>query len=115
MSVKFERDYLVGDDKVFLSIGIGDKQIGTSVVSLSGELLRMGEIEDLLLGKGADLDGKQLNIKTVVTDVNDKSNKTSVTFTHKGGKEDETFTLQSEVKEEGDSLIYRTTINLIQA
>lgn len=113
MSVKFERDYLVSDGAVFLSVSIGDKQIGTSVVTLSGAILRMGDIKDLKIGEGPALDGKVCSVKTVVTDVNDSTNMTSVTYHLVGGKKDEQFVLESEVKKDGDSIIYRTKITFV--
>ncbi len=59
--VKFTVEYGVADNKnVFLTTEIGDGQIGSSVVLLTGAntLLKIGEVKNLKIGKGSELRGK---------------------------------------------------------
>jgi hypothetical protein len=92
--------------EVSLSIVVGDAQIGSSYVQLDGVKKDDGQISDLALGKGADVKGKTLAIKSVVTDVNDATNNTSITY-HVGGQE---LSQTATVDQEGDSVVYRATI-----
>ena len=52
-------------------------------------------------------------MKTVVTDVNDKTNRTSVTYELKGGVQPAEFSLEGTVAEEGDSIIYRASFDFV--
>lgn len=112
MGVKLETMYEVVADKVYLTIIIGEKQIGSSLVKLNNEILQMGDIKNLEIGLGSDIAGKTLITKTVVTDVNDQTNRTSVSYFLKGGKTDKDFSLDATVAEEGASIIYRAKFKL---
>ena len=111
MAVTFETSYQVGKDPVTLSIIIGDAQLGDSIVRLGKTVLGQGDIENLPVGKGPALAGKTLNIKSVVTDVSDKTNRTSIRYALAGGTVPGTFDLNAMVSEEGASIIYRTQIH----
>jgi hypothetical protein len=54
-----------------------------------------------------------VHVKTVVTDVNDKTNRTSVTYGLEGGPRPAEFSLEGTVAEEGDSIIYRVTFDFV--
>jgi hypothetical protein len=113
--VSIETSYKVATDVVTLSIVIGDAQMGASIVKLDDrELGEPGEIDDLVVGKGPTIKGKTLFVKSVVTDINDMTNHTSISYELKGGAAPQTFTAQSDVENEGDSVIYRATIHLIR-
>lgn len=112
MAVKLQTDYEVDTGDVTLTIIIGDGQIGTSLVRLDGKELAIGDVTELKLGKGSSLAGKELFIKTVVADVNDKTNNTSVSYQLKGGVSDREFHLDGSVNEEGGSVIYRAAFEL---
>lgn len=96
-----------------LQVVIGDAQIGTSAVWLGSKRIHTGDVNALTIGKGADISGKKLKVKSVVTDVNDKTNWTSVTYKLTGGQIASVNTLQSQVQQEGDSLVYRAIFSLI--
>ena len=109
-----QTDYHVANGQVTLTIIIGDAQLGSSLVSLNGKELQRGDdIVDCPIGNGPDIKGKALKIDTVINDVNDATNHTSVTYQLKGGIQDSTYNLEGTVASEGDSLIYRATFNLI--
>src|SRR5437879_2658511 len=112
MGTTLVEDYAVAAGRVTLSVLVGDGQMGTSVVRLDQEQLAIGDITDLAIGRGPDIAGKQLFVKTVVTDVNDKTNHTSVRYELKGGKADKNFDLAESVDQEGGSIIYRATFAL---
>jgi hypothetical protein len=110
-SVDLVASYLTGDGEVSLHIVVGDAQIGASVVKLNKKVLAQGEIEGLELGNG--LVGKTLSVKSVVTDVNDRSNKSSITYIFKCGSQVQEFTSKAELQSNGDSLIYRAVFKLL--
>jgi len=106
-------DYEVSDKANRLSVVVGDAQIGASVVKLGQKTLASGPIDNLALGNGAGLRGKTLFVKSVVTDVNDATNHTSLTHRFHRGTEVRDFVSMATVDEEGDSVIYRAKFNLV--
>lgn len=113
MPVNLQTQYTVGDGEVKLTVVIGDAQLGSSVANVGGKEIGRGALTNLAVGKGAKLRGKSLRVKTVVTDVSDKTNRTSVTYELKGGAQPAEFSLEGTVAEEGDSIIYRASIDFI--
>jgi hypothetical protein len=106
--VDLQSDYKVVDTRnVSLSIRIGDAQIGSSIVFLDDKEIGRGDVADLSLGKGSKIKNKSVKVKSVVTDVNDMTNKTSITYIFKGGVLDQSFSSNATVDENGDSIIYR--------
>lgn len=114
-SVKLETDYEVGDDPVRISILIGDGQFGTSVMWIGERIFGPGDIANVVLGDGADLTGETLVIKSIVTDINDQTNHTSVTYDLDGGPVAANHVVEAVVDQEGDSVIYRTRIRFTSA
>ncbi|MGH7323702.1 MAG: hypothetical protein ACREJ9_03540 [Candidatus Rokuibacteriota bacterium] len=113
MAVNLDTTYHVDSGDITLSIVIGDGQLGSSRVSLGGKVLGQGDaIKNLPLGKGSKLAGKALSVKSVVTDVNDQTNHTSITYSLRGGAAPADYELNATVTDEGDSIIYRATIAL---
>lgn len=97
------------DQDISLSIIIGDAQIGGSYVQLGDTKKGEGQISALSLGTGAEVTGKTLEMKSVVTDVNDSTNHTSITYRIAAQELTQTAT----VDQQGDSVIYRATIRFI--
>ena len=113
-AIDLSASYQCADNKVVvLSVVIGDAQIGSSVVFLGDEEVASGDIKDCKVGKGTAVNGKELGIKTVVTDVNDKTNQMSVTYKLTGGQSAQTFVSKGTVETNGDSLIFRAIFNLM--
>jgi hypothetical protein len=106
-------DYDVNDGDITITIVIGDAQIGSSVVALGTKVLGKGQISTLPVGKGSLVRGKPLFAKSVVTDVNDSTNQTSVTYILRGGPKDQEFQSGGVVEVNGDSVIYRAKFNLV--
>lgn len=112
MGLTLQTDYAVDAGDVTLTVIIGDGQLGSSLVRLGEKELATGDIDRLKIGKGSAIAGKELFVKTVVADVNDNTNHTSVRYELKGGAADQTFDLDASVDEEGGSVIYRATFDL---
>ena len=72
-----------------------------------------GEVADVVLGRGEELHGTRLMIKSVVTDTNDKTNNTSLTYLLNGGIAPLQSVVSATVEAEGDSVVYRVTLDLI--
>ena len=111
-STRLEEDYAVTDGDVQLSVIIGDRQFGTSLVTLDGEQLALGDVNGLTVTAPGGLRGKKLFVKSVVTDVNDQSNFTSITYELSGGVAPKGFELRETVDNDGDSVVYRATFHL---
>jgi hypothetical protein len=64
------------EETIFLTISIGNAQIGGSVVRWKNDpdILAKGEVVNLDLGTGSLIKGKILKITTNVLDVNDQTN-----------------------------------------
>ncbi len=106
-------DYEVASGQVTLSVIVGDAQIGSSVVKLGSREVARGVIADAPIGVGAEIRKQPLFLKSVVTDVNDSTNHTSVTYALRGGRKDQQFLSAGTVDQNGDSIIYRAKFNLV--
>lgn len=112
--VKTADTYEIGTEDVFLSLNIGEGQFGTSDVFVEDtSILRAsGSIGRLRLGAGIRLTGKDVLIRSVVTDVSTLTNKMSVTYLLSGGKKDKKIAVKSSVSKPGASLVFETTFAL---
>jgi len=106
-----ETSYQVAEGTVNVTVIIGNAQIGVSSVVLGDEIIATGDITEEDVGKGPELIGQQLVVKTVVADVNDSTNRTNVKYLLKGGKMEQEFNLYAIVDEDGDSVIYWARFN----
>jgi hypothetical protein len=84
-AVVHEGEYKVADGTVRISVSVGERQLGTSIVYLEDEPIANGDIEELPLGKGPALEGRTAEIYTMVTDVRSDSDEMSVTWILTGG------------------------------
>ncbi len=96
-------------ESVALTITIGDGQLGGSSLKLNGEPLDVqGDVEELVIGDAQTLAGNELEVRTLVADVNLQSNWTSVTYEFSGVVE-RAETAEHKVKVDGNGVLYRTT------
>lgn len=109
-----ELTYVVGDGPVKLTIIIGDGQIGGSALKMDGGVIGSpGVVEKQLIGRGPDLVNKVLEAKTLVADINDATDWTSVTYELTGGPPQQPVTAKQRVENEGDGVIYRTNFRFV--
>ncbi len=104
--VRLDTSYQAADGDIRLTVIIGNAQIGVSNVKLNEKVLATGDIIQKSIGMGPNLVGQQLIVKTVVTDVNDSTNRTNVKYLLSGGRTDQEFDLNATVDEDGDSVVY---------
>lgn len=81
-----EVDYAIAGGIVRLSVVVGERQYGTSMVFLDDEAASNGDIDELPLGSGSKLDGKTAEVYTMVTDIRENTDEMSVTWILTGGR-----------------------------
>lgn len=85
-AVSHEQDYAVDSGTIRLTVIVGDRQYGSSLVFLDDELVANGDIDEIPIGKGDDLVGRTLTVYTVVTDIRDRKTEVSVRWVLTGGR-----------------------------
>ena len=105
---KLKAKYKVGNKPVTVGVTIGNGQFGRPLMLL--DYITVGTDRAQFDGKRAK--GKKLLIKTVVTDVNDKTNKLSVKYTLRGGAKAATIVRKLTVAKNGDAAIFDAEIRL---
>lgn len=108
MAVSLDKEYIIGDGEVLLTVFIDEGQFGTSKVDVDGTEIKRGDIQKLKIGTKGNL--TEMKVKTIVTDVNDKTNKMNVIYTINDEAHSDTFSLKSSVQEEGDSEVFKLNI-----
>ena len=83
--VLHEQDYVVANGQIRLSIVVGERQFGSSMVFIDDEQVANGIVEEFILGDGKELAGSTCVIYTLVTDVRDNTDEMSVTWIIAGG------------------------------
>jgi len=83
--VLHEQDYVVSDGPIRLTVVVGERQFGSSIVFINDDEIANGEIEDLSLGDGEKLEGRTLSVYTIVTDVRSDTDDMAVTWILVGG------------------------------
>ena len=100
------------DEIVFLTITIGNAQIGGNVVRFknSSDVIGKGEIKNLQLGTGIDLSGSTLKVTTNILDVNEQTNGIVVTYFFSGCIPAATM-FHDKVDNDGDIFSYLVEFN----
>lgn len=111
--IDLRADYEVAAGDVTITNVIGNAQIGSSVVKLGNREIGRGDIEKLRIGSGTSLRNKTLKVKSIVTDVNDRTNKTSITYRFKGGSRNQDYVSSGTVDNNGDAIIYRAAFKFV--
>ena len=94
---------------VALTVTIGDGQLGGSSLKLQGEPIGpVGDIVDVDIGSASRLDGRELEVRTLVADVNLQSNLTEVSYDFTGVAE-RSQTLAHRVADDDNAVIYIVT------
>lgn len=114
--VSLDKEYVVRNKNVFLSLTIGEGQFGTSDVFLDDDhVLRASGPLKVLLGNGSDIVGETVIVRSVVNDVSSATNKMSVTYRLTGGAAAAEFVAKGKVVDAGDLLIFEATFALAAA
>ena len=114
-AVLHEADYAVIDGPVRLSVIVGERQFGSSMVFLNGDMIANGIIEDLPVGNGDKLGGKSLVVYTLVTDVRDNTDEMTVTWILTGGAHRVTETASGKATKKFGSQMFKGVFHLISA
>lgn len=114
MLIRLREAYELADGDVRLSVVVGEGQRGFIEVLLDGAPLEHGhEITTLRVGAGSELAGRKLRVTATVTDTNTSTNRTSVTYTIRGGERTRSWTVQHEVDTEGETVDYDALFRLL--
>lgn len=106
--------YAVGTAaSIRISAVIGDGQLGDSAVWVDTTLLTTGDINHFDVGSAAQLRGHALKFRSIASDLNPMTNRTSVTYFLSGGTTDDEYTLTKQVVNDGDSVVYEATFQLV--
>lgn len=97
---------LAMDGDVSLSVVIGDGQIGGGIMKIDGVQVGVTPVEDQVLGAASELKEKILLLKTLVSDENPHTNKTSVSYIFKQNDTEQLFVSKAEVENDGDVMGY---------
>ncbi|MEK6372023.1 MAG: hypothetical protein AABO58_04955 [Acidobacteriota bacterium] len=110
-----ERNYAVGSGAgpVLLSVIIGDGQIGGSAVFIDANQKAKGQITHQDVGAPAALQGHHMTVRTVVFDINEQTNKTSVTYLLTGGAGDAEYTLWFEAPQDKMGVPYTALFTFV--
>jgi hypothetical protein len=106
VAVELRNDYaVVNAQDVRLSVSIGEGQTGLVSVFLGGtRVSRTPAPIDLLVGNGSQIRDKLLEVRTIVNDVNNQTNKMSVTYQLIGGVAPLELVSKGEVARENEPL-----------
>ena len=108
-----ELTYPVGGTRVFLNIDVGVAQIGRSEIKVDDKVVPVGGTQPYDLGPAASLAGKRLEVATIVTDVNTMTNKIAVRYRLSGGPNELPWTVTNPVRNEGNSRVFRTSVQFV--
>ncbi len=110
--VLHEDEYQAGDGQVRLTVIVGEKQFGTSIVYLGHDAIANGDIDQLKLGEGKDLRGKELVVYTLVTDIRNNTDEVAVTWILNGGEHKLSATETGKVSKEFASQMFKAVFRL---
>jgi hypothetical protein len=96
--------------KAFVDVGLG--QLGFLKLSIDKDhkLSAPAPLGPVDLGRGSDLKGKLLIFETLVTDVSTMTNRMSVVIQLAGGTSEKAVTMDGEVGEDLDSILFQAFI-----
>jgi len=114
--VKLAEEYTVAAADVFLTVGVGEGQFGTTDVLIGDTpvLRASGPIGHLRLGRGRDLGGKTLLVRTIVNDVSTLTNRMSVRYQLTGGAAKRDVVSRGTVTQQGHFLIFEAAFSLVR-
>ena len=110
-------EFTVTDDDVFLTVTIGEGQLGTSFVFRDNVLLVKGGvvIGSLNLGAGTDLAGAAVSVDSIVNDVSSQTNRMSVRYVIENGGRRRAELATHEVDSEGTMCRFVSALSFTRA
>jgi hypothetical protein len=111
--VLHEQDYVVSEGPIRLTVVVGERQFGSSIVFIDDHDIANGEIEDLSLGDGAKLEGRELTVYTIVTDVRSDTDDMAVTWILIGGGHRLTATATGAPAKKFGSQMFKAVFHLV--
>jgi len=112
MAKTLNETYQVGTGPIRLTVILGNAQLGGSAVSLDGSTLTVGDVDHQMIGLGPAVKGKTLFIKSNVSDVNNATKTTVITYVLEGGSATKSFQLSEDAADIGETVTYRATFIL---
>jgi hypothetical protein len=110
--VLHEDEYETGDGQVRLTVIVGERQFGTSIVYIGHDAVANGDIDRLKLGEGDKLHGKDLTVYTLVTDVRNNTDDVAVTWILNGGEHKLSATETAKVAKDFGSQVFKAVFRL---
>jgi hypothetical protein len=110
--VLHEDEYETGDGQVRLTVVVGERQFGTSIVYIGKDAIANGDIDGLKLGEGIELRGKELTVYTLVTDIRNNTDDVAVTWVLNGGEHKLSATETGKVAKNFGSQIFKAVFRL---
>jgi len=114
-AVLHEQDYAVSDGPVRLTVIVGERQFGSSMVFVDDDLITTGIVEDLPLGDGKKLKGKTVVVYTLVTDIRDNTDEMAVTWIITGGRRRSSETATGKPAKNFGSQMFKAVFQLTSA
>lgn len=112
--IKFQTDYKIQNNKpVKLKVDYGYAQVGGSAVKLAGTPIPDEPPKSECYNFPTPAAGQLLLIKSVVSDVNDATNKCSAIYSLAGGVVDQQFTSEGETEQDGDPILFYAWITFV--
>ncbi len=111
-----EAEYKVGPEMNSLSVVVGNAQFGAIDVRFTGAtqpLARQDNTLQVNLGRGEEIAGRTLVVRTLAADVNPFTNKMIVTHVLSGGPNNQVFPIEHEVGQEGDVAYVKAIFHLV--
>jgi len=101
-----------GDTRI--SVAIGNGQVGGSAMFLNGQPVGpIGVISDYRIGDGVSLVGSKLLVRTLVADVSDVTNWTSVVYLVSAPNPQEPISATKEVANDKEAVRYNFTFRFV--
>jgi hypothetical protein len=112
VSTTVTKSLTIGTGQVTLQVSIGFAQIGVTSVYLGQKIIPLDPATQKF-NIGSNLKGQTLTVITVVTDINQNTDQTQVTYDWSDGVSSQSFSSQVSVSQNGGMACYQCSIALL--
>lgn len=112
--VRLRTEYKLANKPVKLKVEYGYAQIGGSAAKLGRKALPQDPPNSGNFKIPSPSVGQELLVKSVVSDVNDATNKCSVIYNLTGGAVDQKFISEGETENDGDPILFYAWIKFVE-